>query len=125
MYGNAQFTVLFFPPSVMDKNRTPMMMGMVNFPKEEWAYPNLDFLMLEDYDYLIKNQMREHHEVLDFVQNNLGYPSEKIHYFCGFVNKPTDYGVWTNIQQALIDGYNTHMGEVYIWAYAQVKRDKL
>lgn len=123
-YSNAQFTVLFFPPSVMDKNRTPMMMGMVNFPKVEWAYPNLDFFMLEDYDYLIKNQMREHQDVLDFIQNNLGYPSEKIHYFTGFVLDPkNDAAVWERIHQAIMDGVNVGMGETYIWAYAQVKRD--
>ncbi|WP_086270731.1 FN3 associated domain-containing protein [Enterococcus sp. 5B7_DIV0075] len=123
-YSNAQFTVLFFPPSVMDKTRTPMMMGMVNFPKVEWAYPNLDFFMLEDYDYLIKNQMREHQDVLEFIQNNLGYPSEKIHYFTGFVLDPEkDAHVWKRIHQAIMDGVNVGMGETYIWAYAQVKRD--
>ncbi|WP_411372668.1 non-contractile tail sheath protein [Enterococcus thailandicus] len=122
-YSNAQFTVLFFPPSVMDKTRTPMMMGMVNFPKVEWAYPNLDFFMLEDYDYLIKNQMREHQDVLEFIQNNLGYPSEKIHYFSGFVLDEEHSFVWKNIHQALVDGFNESFAEVYIWAYAQVKRD--
>ncbi|MHA3065528.1 chitobiase/beta-hexosaminidase C-terminal domain-containing protein [Lacticaseibacillus saniviri] len=122
-YSNAQFTVLFFPPSVMDKSRATMMMGMVNFPKVQWAYPNLDFFMLEDYDYLIFNQIRNHREVLNFVQNNLGYPSDKIHYFAGFVLDKDHSKVWKNIDQAIIDGFNQPMGHTYIWAYAQVKRD--
>ena len=41
-YPDALFTVLFFPPSVMDKTRVPEMMGIVNLPAEYWIYPNLD-----------------------------------------------------------------------------------
>ncbi len=33
-YSNAKFTVLFFTPSVIDKDRVPPMMSIVNFPKK-------------------------------------------------------------------------------------------
>lgn len=122
-YPNALFTVLFFPPSVMDKTRVPEMMSIVNLPAEYWAYPNLDFFMLEDYDYLIDNHMWKHRDAINFVQNNLAYPVSLIHYFAGFVLNSSKLGVWKNINQAIVDGFNQQFGEVYVWAYAQVKRD--
>lgn len=122
-YPEALFTVLFFPPSVMDKTRAPEMMSIVNLPAEYWSYPNLDFFMLEDYDYLIDDHMWKHRDALNFVQNNLAYPPSLIHYFAGFVLDSSKLGVWKNINQAIVDGFNQQFGEVYIWAYAQVKRD--
>ncbi len=122
-YPDALFTVLFFPPSVMDKTRVPEMMGIVNLPGEYWIYPNLDFFMLEDYDYLIDNHMWKHRDAINFVQNNLAYPPPLIHYFAGFVLNSSDNAVWKNINQAIVDGFNQQFGEVYVWAYAQVKRD--
>ncbi len=122
-YPDALFTVLFFPPSVMDKTRVPEMMGIVNLPGEYWIYPNLDFFMLEDYDYLIDNHMWKHRDAINFVQNNLAYPPPLIHYFAGFVLNSSHNAVWKNINQAIVDGFNQQFGEVYVWAYAQVKRD--
>ena len=122
-YPDALFTVLFFPPSVMDKTRVPEMMGIVNLPAEYWIYPNLDFFMLEDYDYLIDNHMWKHRDAINFVQNNLAYPPPLIHYFAGFVLNSSHNAVWKNINQAIVDGFNQQFGEVYVWAYAQVKRD--
>jgi len=122
-YSNAKFTVLFFTPSVIDKDRVPPMMSIVNFPKKQWKYPNLDFFMIEDYDYLIDGHMDKHKETLKFAQENLGYPKEKIHYFSGFVLNKEQQHVWKNINEAINDGFNQKLGEVYIWAYAQVIRD--
>lgn len=122
-YKNAQFTVLFFPPYVIDKQRVPLMMSIVNFPKEQWKYPNLDFFMLEDYDYLIADKMSKHDEVLTFVQKNLGYNANSIHYLAGFVNDKKDAYIWDNVEQGINDGFNHGFKEVYVWAYAQVKRD--
>ena len=79
--------------------------------------------MLEDYDYLIDNHMWKHRDAINFVQNNLAYPPSLIHYFAGFVLNSSKIGVWKNIDQAIVDGFNQQFGEVYVWAYAQVKRD--
>lgn len=122
-YADAKFTVLFFTPSVIDKDRVPRMMSIVNFPKKHWRYPNLDFFMLEDYDYLIYDQMQKHSKSMIFVQSQLNYPPELIHYFAGFVLDQDHLGIWNNINQALNDGFNQKFNEVYIWAYAQIKRD--
>jgi hypothetical protein len=122
-YPYSEFTVLFFTPSVIDEDRVPEMMTIVNFPQEYWQYPNLDFFMIEDYDYLIFDQMDKHLETLTFAQNYLGYPEDKIHYFSGFVLN-SDYSyVWKNIEQAINDGFNQGFKEVYLWAYTQIKRE--
>ncbi|MFT4146921.1 MAG: S8 family serine peptidase [Mobilitalea sp.] len=123
LYPSAEFSVLFFPPSVIDKDRVPLMMSIVNFPKEQWQYPNLDFFMLEDYDYLIEGSLDKHRDALTFVQENLGYPESKIHYFSGFVLNESSNYVWSNINQAINDSINQGFAETYVWAYAQVKRD--
>lgn len=68
-YPYSEFTILFFTPSVIDEDRVPEMMTIVNFPQEYWQYPNLDFFMIEDYDYLIFDQMDKHLETLTFAQN--------------------------------------------------------
>ncbi len=121
-YPNSEFTVLFFTPSVIDKDRVPEIMSIVNFPQEYWQYPNLDFFMIEDYDYLIFDQMDKHLETLTFSQNYLGYPEDKVHYFSGFVLN-SDYSyVWENIEQAINNGFNQGFEEVYLWAYTQIKR---
>ena len=122
-YPSAQFTVLFFPPSVLDKKRVPMMMSIVNFPKEHWKYPNLDFFMLEDYDYIIDNDMEKHDEALTYIQSNLAYSNDKIHYFCGFVLNQEKLDVWKRIDQAINDSFNLEFAKTYIWAFAQIKRD--
>ena len=122
-YPQAEFTVLFFTPSVIDKDRVPRMMSIVNFPKKQWAYPNLDFFMLEDYDYLIDDQMQKHAESLRFVQSHLGYPEDRIHYFAGFVPEQDQLWIWNNINRAINNGFNQRFQEVYVWAYAQIKRD--
>ncbi|WP_169447604.1 chitobiase/beta-hexosaminidase C-terminal domain-containing protein [Paenibacillus daejeonensis] len=122
-YPQAEFTVLFFTPSVIDKDRVPHMMSIVNFPQKQWAYPNLDFFMLEDYDYLIDDQMEKHAESLRFVQAQLGYPEKRIHYFAGFVPEQDQRWIWNNINRAINNGFNQRFQEVYVWAYAQIKRD--
>jgi len=122
-YPDSLFTVLFFPPSVMDKNRVPLMMSVVNFPQEYWKYPNLDFFMLEDYDYLINNEMDKHDEALSFIQTNLAYPESEIHYFSGFVLDQSKNYVWNRIYQAINDSFNLGFAKTYVWAFAQVKRD--
>lgn len=123
VYPEAEFTVLFFTPSVIDEDRVPPMMNIVNFPQEYWSYPNLDFFMIEDYDYLITDEMDKHLETLTFAQDYLDYPEEKIHYFSGFVLNSDYAHVWENIEQAINNGYNQGFEEVYLWAYAQLKRD--
>jgi hypothetical protein len=41
-YPEAEFTVLFFPPSVLDKDRVPPMMRIANFPSQKWVKTSTD-----------------------------------------------------------------------------------
>jgi len=124
-YPDAQFTVLFFPPTVIDPNRVGPMMQIASFPRDWWAYPNLDFFQIEDYDWVTEGDPM-HEMVYDFPSEELGYPKELTHYFAGFVLNPQPWTgslTWKRIEQAADDGLDYGMGEVFIWAGAQIKRD--
>ncbi|WP_213997266.1 non-contractile tail sheath protein [Tepidanaerobacter syntrophicus] len=132
-YHGAKFTVLFFPPSVLDVGRVPKMMQIVNFPQEYWKNVAnnlyLDFFQIEDYDYLLFNQVTEHAQIYDFVWNYLQYQFHRTHYFAGFYptqeildawpNVVTD-GLWDRINEAAIDGINEEF-ESFIWAGPEIR----
>ncbi|WP_176835549.1 MULTISPECIES: chitobiase/beta-hexosaminidase C-terminal domain-containing protein [unclassified Paenibacillus] len=120
-YPNGQFTVLLFIPTVVDPELAPPMMGIVNFPITQWQYPNLDFFMIEDYDYLIANNMEKHRQALTVAQRKLHYPANQIHYLAGADSTNND-SIWKNIDQAISDGINMNFAEIYLWAYPQVKQ---
>lgn len=122
-YSNAKFTVLFFSPSVIDNEKISPMMRIVNVPVQYWQYPNLDFFMLEDYDYLINNEMDKHWLSMKWVQSVLGYSPDQIHYFSGFVLNSQDQSIWKRINQALNDGFSEGFSENYVWAFPQVRDD--
>lgn len=134
-YPNAKFTVLFFPPSVLDENRVGPMMRIVNFPQEYWRNEdlnlNLDFFQIEDYDYLIFRQEKEHAAVYEFVWEYLRYQAPRTQYFAGFYPGEEILhaypgivldGLWDRINEAAIDGINYEF-ETFIWAGAEIRRD--
>jgi len=88
-YPNAQFTVLFFPPTVVDKDRVTKMMQIVNFPIQEWerisSKNNLDFFQIEDYDWVIANEWDKNRDVYYFPGRQLGYQFHNTQYFAGFL----------------------------------------
>ena len=57
-YIGGKYTVLFFPPSVLDEERVPEAMRMVNYPADYWKLGNLDFIQIEDYDWLVCDNIR-------------------------------------------------------------------
>jgi len=124
---DAIFTVLFFPPTVIDLKRVGEMMRVANFPVEYWKNTGntskLDFFMIEDYDWVIDNDPM-HKIVYDFVWDTLKYQWFRTHYFAGFALNPQspDSPLWKRINEALIDGVN-HEFESYVWAGTQVRRD--
>ncbi|WP_159888320.1 non-contractile tail sheath protein [Paenibacillus puerhi] len=120
-YPTGQFTVLLFIPTVVDPELAPPMMGIVNLPIEQWKYPNLDFFMIEDYDYIIANNMEKHRQALTVAQRRLNYPPGSIHYLAGADSTNND-SIWKNIDQAISDGISMNFAEVYLWAYPQVKQ---
>jgi len=127
-YPDAEFTVLFFPPAVLDVSRVGPMMRIVNFPQEQWRVTsntdNLDFFQVEDYDWLIFDQAEEHKHIYDFAFKYLGYQFHRTHYFAGFVlnHELQTSPLWQRIDAALMDGVNEEF-ESFIWAGAQIRRD--
>lgn len=80
--NGAQFTVLFFPPSVLETTRVPRAMRTVNVP-QTWHYPGLDFIQIEDYDWLILENSH-HDNIYKFATDYFGYPTLQVEYFAGF-----------------------------------------
>lgn len=122
-YVNSQFTILFFPPSVLDKARTPAFLQTVNAPFEYWKYPELDFIQIEDYDWVTSDNSL-HKEVFGQAWEDMGYPFAKQHYFAGFVLKPENaVNEWKLIERAAQEALGRQYGEVFIWAGTQIRRD--
>jgi len=138
-YPNAKFTVLFFPPSVLDEGRVPPMIRIINFPQEYWSNIdsnlNLDFFQIEDYDYILFNELNKHTQIYSFVWNYLNYQFHRTQYFAGFYpdsviisviiqNNPLiiTEGLWDRINEAAIDAINNEF-EAFIWSGTQIRRD--
>lgn len=122
--NNIKYTILFFPPSVMDKDRVPKCMQIANVPKSAWQYPMLDLIQIEDYDWLIHNNPN-HRNVLNFAREFYGYPDDKVHYFAGFAwreyNLPLELQ-WERIKKSALLATGVRQ-QVFIWAGTQVRRD--
>lgn len=121
-YPNLKYTILFFPPFVTDENRVPKMMREVNFPIDSFKYPNLDFIMIEDYDYLINNELEKHKNTLSIASDILGYPPSRTHYFVGFDLTSKNDLVWRNITTAIDNGLQKEFSHIYIWEYYYVNQ---
>jgi hypothetical protein len=124
-YENGQYGILFFPPSVVDKERVPMSMRIANVPIESWQYPQLDYIQIEDYDWLIHGNMEQHREVYSFAYNYFGYQEHLTEYFSGFVLEKQDAAeseLWQRIHRAAQRAISCGM-ETYIWAGTQIRRD--
>lgn len=125
-YTGGLYTVLFFPPSVLDTQRVPEGLRIANYPKSNWVYPNLDFIQIEDYDWLIHKNKR-HKEIFNFAQDYLGYPTDKSNYFAGFAWDMYE-GIsieeqWKRIDTASNIALTIGISNVFIWAGTQIRRD--
>lgn len=122
-YENSQFTTLFFPPSVLDEARVPQFIRMVNAPFDYWRYPNLDFIQIEDYDW-VTTENENHSEVYEQAWRDMEYPYSKQHYFAGFVLKHENAEKeWKLIEHAAQQALGKGFAEVFIWAGTQIRRD--
>ncbi|SIS89255.1 non-contractile tail sheath protein [Salimicrobium salexigens] len=122
-YDNSRYTVLFFPPSVLDKERVPVMMQEVNTPFHVWNDNQLDFIQIEDYDW-VTSENDQHVNVYPYAWLELGYPFIKQHYFAGFVLKPENADKeWPLIEKAAAGAVGRQFKETFIWAGTQIRRD--
>ncbi|MNJ52428.1 hypothetical protein D3C77_477620 [compost metagenome] len=124
-YTEGVYTVLFFPPSVLDTARVSPAMRIANVPMAAWRFPNLDFIQIEDYDWVVHDNER-HYSVFDFALDFYGYQHHKTHYFSGFAweqfNRPIDYQ-WDLITKAAVNALSYGYSEIFIWAGSQIRRD--
>lgn len=124
-YPQALFTLLIFLPTVDDK--MGHMMKNANVPVEHWknisTTDNLNFIQIEDYDWIIGNDPL-HDEAYDYAWNTFKYQCHRTQYFSGFVLNPESItsSLWKRINEALIEGINNEF-ETYIWAGMQIRRD--
>lgn len=122
-YSNSQFTTLFFPPSVLDGDRVPEIMRIVNSPFEYWKRPNLDFIQIEDYDW-VTGEVPAHEDVFNQPWRDMDYDFSQQHYFAGFVLKPENAErEWKLIERAAQQALGRRYREVFIWAGTQIRRD--
>lgn len=122
-YSNSQFTILFFPPSVLDVDRVPEFLRIVNAPFEYWSYPNLDFIQIEDYDWVTR-EVPAHEDVFAQAWYDMDYDFEHQHYFSGFVLLHEMAGKeWPLIERAAQQALGRGYREVFIWAGTQIRRD--
>lgn len=119
-YPTGQYSVLMASPTDKDMKLEQNILGIVNFPVEQWKSPNLDFYTIEDSNYIVANNLKKHLQALTFAQSKLAYSPDKINYMAS--TDPTNNdAIWRNINQALNDGVNMNYDGVYIWSYSQVK----
>lgn len=117
------YMALFFPPSVLDENRVPLMMREVNYLKDAYTPQKLDALQLEDYDWV--TEKNSSHKDVYLIGAKLGFPDNKIHYFGGFVQYPEDSEeFWPLIENSMKEAKERNFGEVFVWAGSQIRRDK-
>lgn len=131
-YDDGLYLALFFPPSVLDEDRVPLMMRKVNYLTDIYSPKHIDILQLEDYDWVTGNPTqqdtimrdREHHQEVYSLGEKLGFSNDKVHYFGGFVQYQKDeVDFWREIKKAMDDAIKKGFGEVYVWAGSQIRRD--
>lgn len=117
------YMALFFPPSVLDENRVPLMMREVNYLEDAYTPQKLDALQLEDYDWV--TEKNPSHKDVYLIGAKLGFPDDKIHYFGGFVQYPEDSEeFWPLIENSMKEAKGRNFGEIFVWAGSQIRRDK-
>ena len=124
-YNGGIYTVLFFPPSVLDEDRVPPMMQKVNFLQDAWSAGNIDFIELEDYDWVISEDP-QHGTIYSMGWNYFRLQDSTTHYYGGYVQYPKNAEKeWKLIVDAIDDAYNFGIGQVFVWAGTQIRRDNI
>ena len=117
----AQVGILLYTPTVL-MNGTQVVL---NLPVSQYSYPNFDFFQVEDYEWVVPSVPSAHNSMYTFAQNILGYPSNKVDFFAGYVNDVESWtGTnWQNILTAANTSVSSGLRNTYIWAGTQVRQD--
>jgi hypothetical protein len=136
-YPGSLATLLFFSPQIFAGVQTgagglPIpgsdptnngLLSIINFPVDEWKWPNYDFMQIEDYDWIIRSELEKLPLTRQAAVDILEYPIDVVHYFVGFVLLPRETWIWPNMNIAVRDAILAGLSHVAVWAYPQVIRD--
>ena len=122
-FPGSKATLLFFSPQVMSPNSE--LTRRLNFPINEWVYPNYDFVQIEDYDWIIDGRLDLVPLTFQAAIDVLGYPLQVVHYFIGFVLLAEDSYIWKTADDAIGLALQAKIPHMYLWAYSQVMRDSV
>jgi hypothetical protein len=135
-YPAAKATLLFFSPQIfaggtsqntpgLPPSTTPNngLLSIINFPINDWKWPNYDFMQIEDYDWIINGDLAKLPFTREAATVTLEYPISVVHYFVGFVLFAKDTYIWPNINIATKGAIVAGLSHIAIWAYPQVIRD--
>src|SRR5690625_3535172 len=113
--------LLLFTPQVFRPDSE--ILSLLNFPGQAWAYPALDVLQIEDYDWVVEGRFDLTPRTWAVALDQLGYPLSAIHYFAGFVLNASDAWQWRWIERAMREAFDAGPAEVFVWSREQVSRD--
>lgn len=123
-FPDARATLLFFTPQIMSP--ASELTYRLNFPIDQWVFPNYDFIQIEDYDWIIDGKLDLVPQTFEAATVLLGYPLEQVHYFIGFVLKPEDAKrIWPHINEAWNLAREAGIPYIYPWSYTQAMRDNI
>ncbi len=112
--------VLLYLPQLLHE-ATPEV-HRVNMPAN-LAYPAIDVLQLEDYDFVIDGRPDLSERGRAAAERKLRYPRSRQHYFGGFALFRDTGQIWRNTTNAMVAADEYGVPEVFVWAYTQVMRD--
>lgn len=119
----AQSTLLFFTPQIMSPSSE--LVKRLNFPIDQWVYPNYEFVQIEDYDWIIDGRLDLVPQTFKAATEILGYPIQVVHYFIGFVLLHENAYIWDSCDAAIGLALEAKIPHLYLWAYSQVMRDNV
>src|SRR5690625_665860 len=120
-HPTVQTALLLFTPQVFRPDSE--ILSLLNFPGQAWAWPALDVLQIEDYDWVVEGRFDLTPRTWAVATEELGYPLSAIHYFAGFVLNASDAHQWRWIDLALREAFAKGPAEVFVWSREQVQRD--
>ena len=136
-YPDAQFCPLLFLPAI--RTQQPTLLTSINYPQEYYRYPNFDYIIVEAYDWILENNLKQaHRTIMEVALDELAYPSDKTAYLAGFVppenltylygfnnKEPYHRAIWQRILGDMQNNETFGLMKQLIWAYPQVMAHSL
>jgi hypothetical protein len=121
-FTNVKTTILFFTPQAFGGTLT----SIVNYPQNQWKYPNFDFFQIECYDEVTQGNIDAQDAHIRAIIPQLGYTFDNLQYFAGFVlYHDAASADWPLIYEGMTDAYDIGITNLAIWSYSQIVRDGL